>query len=268
MVEEFLKLVKGHKVVAFTGAGASAESGVPTFHGERGLWTKYDPAVFATIPDAFYTFLKDPQAIADFVVDFYETLLKANPNATHRALAYLEKTGVVKGVITQNIDNLHQFAGTENISELHGNSYRFVCRRCGYTRTKTKEEIRSTIPDFKKKNLSKKELIKHIFSFMGRCPCKKTLMSSVVFFGQGLPLAALEKAHQLINQAGVLLCIGTRGVVMPAASFPFYAKERGCKIIEINPEVSEISPIADLRIIQPAGLFFSSVLECLDNLNA
>ncbi|MBN2120721.1 MAG: Sir2 family NAD-dependent protein deacetylase [Candidatus Omnitrophica bacterium] len=263
MVSEFLRLIKGRKIVAFTGSGASAESGIPTFRGKGGLWEKYDPQTYATLPYAFHTFLKHPEKIANFLVEAYETFLKAEPNATHYALAKLEEEGAVLGVITQNIDNLHQLAGTSQICELHGNTYRFFCRRCGYAHTKTKEEIRKFIDTVDRQGRHRKNLIKKILSFTGRCRCGKLLITSVIFFGQGLPQAELNKASFFLEQAEVFLCIGASGVVMPAASFPFYAKQKGCTIIEVNPESSELSYLADLRIQQPSSAFFSQVLEYL-----
>ena len=263
MVEEFLRMVANKKVVAFTGAGASQESGIPTFRGKLGLWQKYDPSIYATLPYAFHTFLKNPEKIAGFLIDFYKTLLSSQPNSTHYALARLEEDGRLTGTITQNIDNLHQFAGTKRISELHGNSYKFVCRKCQREYLKDKQQIIKFIDDLTGVEYTRKQLRKKVLSFMGKCKCNKLLTTTVVFFGQGLPGIELQKAYRFIDEAEICLCIGTSGVVIPAASFPFYAKEKGCKVIEVNPEFSEISPIADLTINQPSSVFFSSVLDYL-----
>ena len=263
MIKEFLRLIEGKRVVAFTGSGASVESGIPTFRGKGGLWEKYDPKIYASLPLAFYTLLKSPQRIADFVIEAYETFLKAEPNATHYALAKLKKQDSLLGVITQNIDNLHQLAGIPEISELHGNVYRFFCRRCSSQYTKSKDQVRQFIEDLAKIRYSGKRLARKIISFMGRCDCGRRLVTSVIFFGQSLPKSELEKASFLIEQAEVLLCIGTSGVVFPAASFPLYAKEKGCTIIEVDPKPTELSYLADLKINQPSSLFFSQILEYL-----
>ncbi len=264
-VEEVIVLIKSKKVVAFTGAGASLESGIPTFRGRGGLWEKYDPRVYATLPFVFFTFLKNPDKISEFLIEFYEVLLRAEPNSTHYALAEFEKKGLLLGVITQNIDNLHQLAGTKNISELHGNAYKFRCRLCNRKKIKTKEEIRRFIDRLKRVKFRRRELIREILFFMGRCPCGARFIPSVVFFGQALPEEELVKAYDLIDKAEVFLSIGTSGVVYPAAGFPFYAKSRGCFLIEVNPENSEISGLADIKISDSANNFFSKILEIFDN---
>jgi len=261
MIQEVLKIITNNKTVVFTGSGVSAESGIPTFRGKAGLWEKYNPRIYATLPEFFHTLLEAPEKIAAFLIDFYEVLLKAEPNPAHYALAKLEEQGHVSGTITQNIDNLHQFSGSKNISELHGNSYRFVCRACPGQHTKTKKEIRGSLDKLTKDKFSKRELRDEIFSFMGRCSCGRRLVTSVVFFGQGLPDSQLSKAYNLVRSADVFLCIGTSGVVYPAAGFISQAKDKGAKIIEINPEHASISGICDIKITKPAGIFFSEFLE-------
>ncbi|RKY34357.1 MAG: NAD-dependent protein deacylase [Candidatus Omnitrophota bacterium] len=262
MVEKVAKLLREKKAVAFTGAGASLESGIPTFRGKGGLWEKYDPQIYATVPGILFTFLKSPDKISQFFVDFYEVLLKAKPNSTHYALAELERRGRLLGVITQNIDNLHQLAGSKIVSELHGNAYKFRCRVCNREKIKDKREVAEFLEEIKKSH-TRKDLIRRVLSFMGRCECGRRLIPSVVFFGQPLPEEELVKAYQLIDEAELLLIIGTSGVVYPAVNLPFQAKERGCQILEINPELTPLSSIADIRISQSASIFFSQLLGYL-----
>ena len=261
MVERFLELIEGKRLVAFTGSGASAESGIPTFRGKGGLWEKYDPAVYATLPQAFFTFIREPERIAGFIIESYKTFIAAEPNAVHHALAALEKQGRLCGVITQNIDNLHQFAGTQAIAELHGNVYRFFCRRCGWFETKTKEQVKELITELGSGPFSRSALKRKILAFQGKCRCGKRLVTSVIFFGQALPAQEFEKAASFVEEADVLLSIGTSGVVMPAAMVPLSARQKGCTIVEINPEPTELSYLADLRISEPASAFFSKLLD-------
>lgn len=264
MINQVLQLIRNHKTVAFTGAGASQESGIPTFRGTNGLWQKYDPQIYATLPQAFYTFLQDPHRMANFIIEFYRTLLNAQPNTTHYTLAKFEQAGLLCGVITQNIDNLHQFAGTRNIAELHGNAYKFFCRRCKAVYTKSRKAIEDFIDEIEKNNYPRKTLIKKVLSFLDRCSCQELLVTQVVFFGQALPEQEFARAYEFINSAEVFLCIGTSAIVYPASSLPLYAKERGCKIVEINPEPTNISSLASVTVRQPSSVFFSRFLEYLD----
>jgi len=257
MLDKLIELIKKGDVVAFTGAGASEESGIPTFRGENGLWSKYDPKIYASLPYVFYTFLSRPSNIGEFIVDFYESLLKAKPNPIHILLSILEKRGYLKGVITQNIDNLHTEAGTNSIAELHGNAYKFFCRYCEKIYTKKKEDIESFIHNLKDilYKSSSKILRKKIIDFMGKCQCGRYLLPYIVFFGQNLPQEELKKAYRIIQGCKLLLCIGTSGIVFPAANFPLLAKKNGARIVEINPYSTDLSSFADIVIREKAAIF-------------
>ncbi len=261
--KNLVSLLKRGRIVAFCGAGISAESGIPTFRGEDGLWKKYDPTVYATVEGIVYLLIKSPLSLRDFIVESYQIFLNAQPNFAHYALKKLEDKNLLIGIITQNIDDLHFRCGSKNVAEIHGNAFEFLCRRCNWRIKRTPKELESFIYQLKKEK-SKWRIVKGILKFLGRCPqCNRRLESGIVFFGQQLPQKELERSYQYLNQAKTLLCIGTSGVVYPAASLPYYAKERGVKIVVINPEASELDEIADYLVREEASQFFRRIIPFL-----
>lgn len=236
MMEEAAKLIAHSRfLIAFTGAGISAESGIPTFRDKGGLWEKYRVEEVAT-PEAFR---RNPRLVWEFYKMRMRLMKEAKPNRAHLALAELEKMGLLKAVITQNIDNLHREAGNKNVVELHGNIYRVKCTSCTY-RENLLESGR--LEEF----LEEKDLPK--------CPeCGSLLRPDVVWFGEPLPQEALQKAFKLAERADVCLVIGTSGQVFPAAYVPYIVKENGGYVIEINPKESGITPIADIFLKGFAG---------------
>ncbi len=207
-------LQKSFYAAAFTGAGISVESGIPPFRGPEGLWSKYDPQVldidfFHSHPDISWTVIKEI---------FYDFFGKANPNKAHFALAKMEKAGILKSIITQNIDNLHQEAGSKNVIEFHGSSHTLVCTSCG-----------------KKYNIGEIDLNKIPVT----CPeCGGILKPDFVFFGEGIPTDAYQSSYDTVSKCDVLLIIGTTGEIMPASQLPFVAKSNGATIIEVNTNPS------------------------------
>jgi len=244
MIEEAAKLLaRSRFAIAFTGAGISAESGVPTFRGVGGLWKHYRAEELAT-PEAFR---KDPHLVWEFYRWRMRLILKAKPNPAHYALAELERMGILKAVITQNVDDLHREARTERVIELHGNIFRVRCTNCGY-REYLKESGRA------EEFANEKGL--------PTCPrCGSLLRPDVVWFGEPLPRDALDKAFGLAERADLVLVIGTSGVVYPAAYVPQIVKETGGKVIEVNPERSGITPIADVFLRGKAGEVMGELLE-------
>ncbi len=217
-------------LVAFTGAGISAESGIPTFRGENGLWNQYDPRIlelshFRQHAEEIWPLLKDL---------FYNVISGAKPNPAHYTLAEWEKQGLLKSIITQNIDNLHQRAGNRHVIEYHGNTRDAVCLSCG-EKTALTEEILAGNPPV--------------------CPvCGGTLKPDFVFFGEPIPVEAATKALEESTTADVYLIIGTSGVIYPASLLPYEAKKAGAKIMEINPEPSEYTgKITDIFLQGKAG---------------
>ncbi len=247
--KEFSEYIKNFKyVIALTGAGISVESGIPTFRGKGGLWEKYNPETYGTLSGLTKTFLISPSKVVNFAYEFGKLICQAKPNRMHFFLAELEKEGVLKSVITQNIDNLHQKAGSKNVIELHGNFFKWFCKKCGKKKILGESEIMEFLKTLKKTK-GRKNLIKKYYEFT-RCECGGHLRPSIVFFGELLPEREYRKAEKEMEKCDLVLTIGTSGVVSPAADLPFIAKENGAKLIDINPGESNFRKIADISINQ------------------
>ncbi|MCJ2165559.1 MULTISPECIES: NAD-dependent deacylase [unclassified Pseudodesulfovibrio] len=205
-----LALKNARCALAFTGAGISVESGVPPFRGPGGVWSKYDPDMF----EKGY-FKRHPEEVWPLLKEiFYDTLGRARPNPAHTALAELEAVGKLAGIITQNIDSLHQAAGSGVVHEYHGSTRRMQCMHC--------REF------FASETISLEKL-------PPLCPhCSGLLKPDFVFFGEGIPTAVHIAAVELAEQSDVCLIIGTGGQVMPAGRIPYIVKNRGGTIIEVN----------------------------------
>jgi NAD-dependent deacetylase len=227
------------KIVAFTGAGLSAESGIPTYRGAGGVWTKYDPSKYASWdyfrenPSYYWQFFKEVR---------YPTLKPAKPNAAHYALVELEKQGKLFQIITQNIDGLHQLAGQSSVCELHGNTRKIICLACA--QKFTMENIFGRL---------EKEL-------PPRCSCGGMLKPDVVLFGESLPQEALRTSWQAAKVCDTLLVIGSSLVVYPAAQIPLFAKENGARLVIINIDPTPYDDLADLVINKSAVEVLSQVV--------
>ncbi len=210
-VKKAAELLRQSKyTTAFSGAGISVESGIPPFRGETGLWSKYNPVVLDI--DYFHTHpLESWKVIKEIFYDFFG---KARPNDAHRVLAEMEEKGLLRNIITQNIDNLHQEAGSREVYEFHGNSRELVCTGCG--RRHTVEEI---------------DLDKLPVSCIS---CGGLVKPDFIFFGEGIPPVAYSKSVEASQRADIFLVIGTTGEIMPASQIPIMAKSNGAKIIEVN----------------------------------
>lgn len=222
-------IFRSKRTLALTGAGISVESGIPDFRSAGGLWSKYDPSDYATIT----AFRQDPERVWNMLRDMDALVSGARPNAAHTGLGEMEKMGFLHCIITQNVDNLHQAGGARNVIEYHGNSSTLSCLSCGRTyRAEAKRGERTP-----------------------RCECKSILKPDVVFFGEAIPPAALNRSFQLASSAEVLMVVGTSAVVSPANTIPALAKERGAKIIEINTESTHLThTVTDIFISQSAGV--------------
>ncbi len=217
-------------LTAFTGAGVSAESGVPTFRGRGGLWEKHDPMELATP----YAFARDPVRVWEWYRWRQEAIYRARPNAMHYLLAELERRGLLKAVITQNVDGLHQRAGSRRVLELHGSIWRVICTSCGYT----------------------ERLVRPVDEVPPRCPrCGGVMRPGVVWFGEPLPVTVFAEAEAEAARSDVMLVIGTSGAVMPAAEIPLIAKRRGAVLVNINLEENAYTGIADVEVRAKAAEF-------------
>jgi len=248
-------IYKGN-VVALTGAGISKESGIPTFRERGGLWDRYDPSIYGSIVGLSSLFLFKPHRIRDFIVDIYEEIISATPNPAHFALAKLEEEGEIVRIVTQNIDNLHQEAGSKRVYELHGNIYVEKCIRCGKRYKHTKEELKAIMDSLK--SASRHEILSKM---LPRCKCGGRMRPDVVLFGESLPQKEFEEAYNEVRNCKSLLLVGTSGVVYPAASLPYLAKEVGAAIIEISPEPTALSSLAEHTIIGKAGNILPKLLR-------
>lgn len=249
------------KVVCMTGAGVSAESGIPTFRGKGGLWEKYDPETYAYPEGLIRVLQEEPSKFADFVIDFYSMLLMAHPNPAHAALAFLEKQQVLSGLITQNIDNLHQEAGSRNCIELHGNATRLRCMGCARKLTVEKDRLREMTRLLFRRRDSRRGVLEILSRYFPRCGCGSRFRIDVVLFGEMLPEGEMSRATQALEDCRALLLVGTSLAVYPAAGLPAYARERGVPIIEINSEPSALSGLCDHVITGKAGEVMPQVLE-------
>ncbi len=200
-VSDFIKRsFKEGNIVCLTGAGISCESGIPTFRGKGGLWESYDPEVYATMEGLISVFRGSPQKLVDFVCDYYSVLLKAQPNPAHMSLLALEKAGLLKAVITQNVDNLHQAAGTRSVVELHGNSFRIRCVGCQRKISLEKDRVKEMVKLLEKNRDSRIKLLKVLSRYCPRCiNCGSRYRIDIVFFGEMLPQDELTMAYKFLG---------------------------------------------------------------------
>ncbi|GAB4111625.1 MAG TPA: NAD-dependent deacylase [Spirochaetota bacterium] len=246
LIKTAAKIVKDSiSTIALTGAGISVESGIPDFRSAGGLWTRYNPEEYAHIDG----FRRNPRKIWKMIFELMDMTRNAMPNPAHIALAQLEEMGLLKAVITQNIDNLHQRAGSKNVIEFHGNSERLQCIYCGAEYAPDEFVIENEPPQCKK--------------------CGEILKPSVVFFGEMIPHNALMESQNLASDARVVLVIGTSAVVYPASSIPHIAKANGAYIIEFNLEKTVITPmITDIFIQGKVGETLPKFIEAIKALQA
>lgn len=232
-------------IVAFTGAGISAESGIPTYRGNGGLWNKYDPNRYANIN----YFLQDPSYYWNFFREVrYPLIKKVKPNKGHLALADLGVIASLKTVITQNIDGLHQDAGSSSVVELHGTTRIIYCMNC-----------------------SKEYSMDEAFSILEvknppLCSdCGGKLRPAVVFFGESLNPQVLNLAHEEAEKCDFLLAVGSSLVVYPAADIPLRAKQRGARLAIVNKERTPLDYLADHVINDEAGKVLPLIVQSFKN---
>ncbi|QQS53161.1 MAG: NAD-dependent deacylase [Candidatus Competibacteraceae bacterium] len=223
------RLRRAHRVTVLTGAGISAESGVPTFReAQTGLWARYNPEELAT-PEAFQ---HNPKLVWEWYTWRQQRVRQAEPNAGHRALVEMEQRIAEFTLITQNVDGLHRRAGSHQILELHGNLFRAKCFN--------EDRPVESWPDSEE--------------IPPRCPrCGGLLRPDVVWFGEMLPTATLRAAERAAATAEIFLSIGTSALVYPAADLPFAALNAGATVVEINPQPTPLSPHVTFSLNGAAG---------------
>jgi NAD-dependent deacetylase len=232
------KIIDLDKFVFLTGAGISKESGIPTFRGSEGLWRKYDPIKLASL-SGFY---EDPKLVWEFYKYRQELIHNCNPNPGHLSIANFEKIKKESSyVLTQNIDGLHEKAGSKNIIELHGNILKAECTKCKF-KDDIKQKIRESLPPLC--NL-----------------CQNILKPAVILFGESLNQEVMRKAEQISINCDVMFIVGTSLNVGPVNQLPLYAKRNGAILIEVNPEPSVFTELMDYSIQGSATKILPRLLE-------
>jgi len=242
-VETLAALVQEHQpCVVLTGAGISTESGIPDFRSPTGIWAEYDPMEYATIE----AFRRDPLKVWEFYALRFEALTRAEPNPGHLALAALERRGLVQSLITQNIDGLHDRAGSQDVVEVHGSIRTARCLECG-----------ERVPLDQVVSALREAPAPH-------CPsCGSILKPDVVMFGELLPVEAIDRAFELAHGAGLLLVVGSSLEVHPVAALPEEAVAAGAKLAIVNRGPTPVDHLASTRIEAGAGETLTAMLRVL-----
>lgn len=231
-------LSKDKRVVVLTGAGISAESGVPTFRGEKGLWKKFKPEELAT----FDAFISNPQLVWEWYEYRRKLVSEVKPNPAHYSLADMQRYFKNFHLITQNVDGLHQKAGSTGVIELHGSIKRNKCISCN-TRFEELELPSEEVPP--------------------KCKCGGLIRPDVVWFGEMLPAEAINKAFGLSSASDIFFSIGTSSIIYPAAALPQIAKKAGAYLVEVNLERTELSKLADEVYTGKAGEIMPRITELI-----
>ncbi|TFG16056.1 MAG: NAD-dependent deacylase [Promethearchaeota archaeon] len=243
-ISDVAKIIKeSNYIVVFTGAGISTESGIDDFRSEGGLWSRYDPAIYAS----YYYFLDDPSKFWEMHNELEGLVANAKPNPAHYAIATLEKLGKVKAIITQNVDMLHQKAGSGSygakIYELHGQYGTLECIKC-------------------KKEFHYEEIDTKSVKFPV-CKCSGYIKPKVVLFGESLPMGIMEGAMNACRDCDCFLMVGSSLVVSPANFMPSIAKQSGARLIFINRESTIMDDLADIFLRGSASEMFTALMKKL-----
>lgn len=242
------RLAEARAAVAFTGAGISTESGIPDFRSPGGIWSRSQPVDFDD-------FLNDASARHEYwrqKSESHRDMTAAGPNPAHRALARWEGEGLLRGVVTQNIDGLHQDAGSESVLELHGTAREVACLDCGH-----RDQADPWVEEFNRTGN------------VPACPeCGGRIKHATISFGQALPSTVLEEAFSWSHAADLFLALGSSLVVQPAASLPATAKQHGAALVIVNREETPLDPYADIVIHDSIGETLAQVQEHLDRIGS
>jgi NAD-dependent deacetylase len=236
------RLAQADHAAVLTGAGISAESGIPTFRDADGLWEKFDPQELANVE----AFLDNPELVQGWYRHRRQLVEDAEPNAAHRALAELEAQVTTVSVLTQNVDDLHNRAGSSTVIELHGSITRNYCMDC--ERAADAETVNAAIQEGEP----------------ARCPaCEGLIRPDVVWFGERLPPDAMTQADAATERADVFLSVGTSAVVYPAARLPVAAREQGAYVAEVNPDTTGVTDDVDESVRGSAGDVLPALVEAV-----
>ena len=234
------RIASSRYVIALTGAGISVESGIPDFRSEDGLWSRYDPMEYGHIE----SFRMNPAKVWRMLLEMDLLLSRANPNSAHYALARMESSGYLKEIITQNVDSLHQRAGSVRVIEFHGNGRELRCDGCGRSFDRGALTL-ETVPPV--------------------CPCGGSLRPNFVFFGEMIPPSVLEEARLAARSCDMMLIVGTSATVAPASHLPHLAKQNRAFIVEVNPMPTMLSSaLVDIQLAESAGKALTAILSELE----
>lgn len=242
-------LLNSKNAIVLTGAGISTESGIPDFRGEGGIWKKYKPEIYGNIQ----AFLNNPSKFWKMAEDIAPTLFNAEPNPGHYAIADLEKMNIVKAIITQNVDELHQKAGSILVYEVHGNINRFTCLGCRASYNK----------DQLLRKLKKKKDSPPVCDF-----CAAPLKPSAVLFGENLPNFEKYMSIDLSKKSDLMLIAGSSLLVAPVCDLPLYTLRKGGKMIIINDESTHLDKRAEIVINNKTGIVLPLIVEEIKKIKA
>lgn len=235
------RLLQSRHAVALTGAGISVESGIPDFRSKNGLWSRFDPMEYAHID----SFRAHPQKVWNMLFEMDSLVGNAKPNAAHHALAQLESMGVLKALVTQNIDSLHQKAGSVNVIEFHGHGRTLRCDRCHQRFDRTSLSFEKLPP---------------------LCACGAPLRPEIVFFGEDIPREAYRQAMAATQRCDFILVVGTSATVAPASFLPRTAKNNGAFLLEVNPTKTQLTEMySDLHLADSAAIMLPAILAELNS---
>ncbi len=235
---EAIEIVAGaEKLTALTGAGISVESGIPAFRGAQGLWDRFDPMEYAHLE----AFKANPKKVWGMLKELDQIIARAKPNPGHVALAELERMGRLETIITQNVDNLHQAAGSKRVIEFHGNGSSLECLCCARIFNRQEVDLSDLPP---------------------RCGCGGVLKPQVIFIGEIIPEHTLAEAISAVAECQAMLVIGTSAVMAPASLMPALAARSGAKVIEVNVSSTELTGgVADITLLGPAGQILPALVK-------
>lgn len=253
-------LLKAKRAAAFCGSGISAESGIATFRDPGGIWDRLDLAEVGTPDGLMSVLMNDPGRLMPVFMELLDAFEKADANPGHAALAGLERMGVLRTVITQNIDNLQNEAGSGDVIEVHGNLFRMVCSGCGAVK---KYDRKPLIADIKRKlSLVKYHSLAELVALVPRCgACGSLARPDVVMFGEAVK--DLDRAFGASRDCDTMLVLGTSGIVYPAAALPYEAKQRGASIIVINPNENAFFDISDVYVPMKTGEALPAIVKMM-----
>ena len=253
MIEE------AQKILVFSGAGMSTESGISDFRSPGGVWSKYDPSDFYF--DKIISSEETRRKYWQMSTEFYHAMKDALPNRAHMAVKRLEEKKKLLAIVTQNIDNLHQKAGSINVIEMHGNLFRQRCLACEAKKPFGREEylgsVKTAIAEITTFDLPS------IIEMLPKCDCGSPMRPDVVMFGEAVQ--GLYESFQEADDCDAMLVLGTSGVVYPAAALPQKAKEAGATVIEINPGDSAYFGVADIRLQGKTGEILPRIVQKIQN---